>query len=129
CAVPGCLCVFKAWGPAHVKTGRAAWHSNTLWRGKRMPSLPVCTRATRFSANLVTCIASPCSRLTVMVVGLGLGKCVCDGGFVLFTERSLAVAVEVQKVAEIFAEVPICSDCELDPEVRGVRVCDRTLQT
>ena len=112
-----------------MKAGRVAWHGNTLWRGKRMPLTVVRTRAARFSADLATCIASPCSGLTV-VVGLcvGLGKSVCEGLVVLLPESALSFAVEVQEIAEVLGEIPDSVNCELDPEVRGVRVCDGNLQ-
>ena len=94
-----------------------------------MPLNPVRTRATRFSADLATCIASPCAGFTVVVVwGLGLGKCVCECFVVLFPESALPFAVEVQEVAQILGEVPNAGDGELDSEVRGVRVCDGNLQ-
>lgn len=128
CAVRGGLCVIEAWWAAHVKAGRAAWHGNTLWRGKRMPWLAVRTRATRFSADLATCIASPCLGLTVVVVVVGLGKCVCEGFIVLFTKCALSLAVEMQEVAQILRESPDAGDCELDSEVRGVGVRDWNLQ-
>jgi hypothetical protein len=36
--------------------------------------------------------------------------------------------MQVQKVAEVFRQVPDCGDCELDAKVCGVGICDWYLQ-
>ncbi|PYK32804.1 MAG: hypothetical protein DME54_14980 [Verrucomicrobia bacterium] len=63
-----------------------------------------------------------------MVVGVGLGKCVCEGLIVLFAKCALAVAVQVQDVAQILLEVPDGGDCELDSKMCGVWVGDWNLE-
>ena len=91
CAFRFAQLVRESRGSAHGEKGRAAWHGNTLWLGKRMPVLSVRTRATRFSVDPLTCIASPRLRLVVVVVGLG--KSLLKIFVVFFAKRALSFAV------------------------------------
>jgi hypothetical protein len=47
---------------------------------------------------------------------------------VVFADCSLLLAVEVQKVAEVFGEIPDRGHGELDSEVGCVRICNGDLQ-
>ena len=90
--------------------------------------MPVHARATRFSADLATCIASPGLRLSVAGRCVGLGKSALQIFFVVSAKVALAFAMQVQEVAEIFFEVVDGVDGQLDAEVRRVGVRDWNLQ-
>jgi hypothetical protein len=47
---------------------------------------------------------------------------------VLFTDGALLLAVQVQKVSQVFCEIVDSVHGELDPEVCGVGIGDRDLQ-
>ncbi len=90
--------------------------------------MPVHTRATRFSADVATCIASPGLRLSVAARFVGLGKSAFQIVVVLSAKGSLPVAVQVQQIAKILFEIVDGVDGQLDTEVRRVGVCDWNLQ-
>ena len=99
-----------------------------LARKKDAVSIPVRARATRFSADLSTCIASPGLRLSVGGRCVGLGKSALQIFLVVSAKGALAFAVQVQEVAEIFFEIVDGVDGQLDSEVRRIGVRDWNLQ-